>query len=203
VKNTPGKAPSHQWYYKDWMGDGELQMASCSTRGIWMNILCTMMDESVQKRTGNDGTIRTNLHGIMRLGGCTKPEAELFIEEARLFGFCEIALDNCGNVQIMSRRINRESKQRTKWRNIKRKQREKEPDKKPVLKSSNEIPPTSSIPSPTSYSSKAKSNNDFDTKKTHIEPDIAQSSKLAAQRLQKFKADQKNKPKEKPKWGKE
>lgn len=196
MKGQPGKAPARQFYFRDWLSDGELQMASAGTRGIWMNILCTMMDESVsQRNAGKDGLIKTNLAGIMRLGGCAVEEAELFIEEARLFGFCEIKEDTPGRFHIMSRRLNREGSQRAKWRDIKRKQREKERTLGDVQQVSNETPPTSSTSSSISTSKKGN----FNEKK--LEPDIAISSKLAAQRLAKYKAKMAAKPPEERKWG--
>ena len=201
MKNSPGKAPSRQWYFKDWMADGELQMASTSTRGIWINMLCTMMDESVRGRNEGEGILRLNMDGIMRMAGATMEESELFLTEAELYGFCEIKRDGPDFVQIMSRRINRESEKRIEWRKRKEKQRHKEKQNNDVTQSSNENHAASPIPSPNSYSSKAKSKDDFDAKKPVLEPDIQKSTNLAAQRLEKYKS--KEEETEKRTWGKE
>ena len=200
MKNTPGKAPSRQWYFKDWLGDGELQMTSASTRGIWMNLLCAMMDESLKKRYGKDGILKLNIVRLTRLGRCNQDEAELFFEEAEECGFCEFNRDIDGTFTIKSRRIMRESKQRERWRNRKEKQRQRDEKGRYVTDKSKESHPISPTPSPISYSSKAKSKDDFDAKKPVLEPDIQTSTKLAAQRLKNYKS-QPEKTEERT-WGK-
>lgn len=36
------KAPADQFYWGDWLNDVELQAASSTTRGVWINLLCRM-----------------------------------------------------------------------------------------------------------------------------------------------------------------
>lgn len=147
MKGLPGKAPTINWYFKDWLSDRSLQATSAATRGIWINLLMFMYDSSMDKSTSDDpGTIDCNIQELSRLAGCSLEEAESFILEGLKHKFCDIlkadgsqftlTSGGCGgggqkvdcleNVLIVSRRIKREHETRVKWREDKRKQREAE-----------------------------------------------------------------------------
>ena len=63
---------------------------------------------------------------ITQLGGCSEAEAELFVEEALTYRFCDISVTGHGDVTLKSRRLKRDEKTRINARNRKRKQRERE-----------------------------------------------------------------------------
>jgi len=127
LKNETGKAPTIQWYYKDWLSDKKLQLASPTTRGIWMNLLMYMIDCSLDGDECEGGEL-TNLttRQIMQLGGCIESEAEAFIEDACAYAFCDIFVTSHGDVTIKSRRLKREHISRISARDRKRKQRRNE-----------------------------------------------------------------------------
>jgi len=40
MKKNSGKAPSIQFYYKDWLADERLKMCSLKAKGLWIEIIC-------------------------------------------------------------------------------------------------------------------------------------------------------------------
>lgn len=127
MKGQKGKAPAIQWYYRDWLSDTRLQMAAASTRGVWMNILMYMIDCSTDDQQCAAGElVNMSVRRICQIGSCTMEEADLFIEEALELKFCDISVTEGGTVSITSRRLSRDDKQRRKWRERKKKQRENE-----------------------------------------------------------------------------
>jgi len=40
MKKNTGKAPSIQFYYKDWLADERLKMCSLRAKGLWIEIIC-------------------------------------------------------------------------------------------------------------------------------------------------------------------
>lgn len=149
MKGEKGKAPAIQWYYKDWLSDRKLQLASASTRGIWMNILMYMIDCSLDGEECEHGELANlDIDKITRLGSCSKPEAELFIEESLELKFCDICVTRHGVVSVMSRRLKRDEKNRRDARRRKREQREREVQKQGVTEKSQKSPSPSPFPTP-------------------------------------------------------
>jgi hypothetical protein len=160
MKGEKGKAPSVQWYYKDWLSDKKLQMASPSTRGIWMNLLMYMIDCPLGESDCSAGELTLTTRRICQLGGCLEPEAELFIEEALELKFCDISVTQGGTVTVMSRRLSRDDKRRRKWRERKEKQRARSSQEgdvhQDVPQVSTESPDVSPFPTPTKKKKKKK-----------------------------------------------
>lgn len=162
MKGNKGKAPSVQWYYKDWLSDKKLQMASSSTRGVWMNLLMYMIDCSLNGEECEAGELILNTRQICQLGGCSEAEANQFVEEALMLKFCDISVTGHDIVTLMSRRLSRDDKERRKSRERKRKQRQKESNKNEVTNDvtqksqSNHTPSPFPTPSPTSKEVKDK-----------------------------------------------
>jgi len=139
-----GKNPAFQFYPKDWLTDTELQSASASTRGIWINCLCLMWQSSIR------GEIRiSDIPSTMaRIFNCEISEVELFLKEAQDLGFCDISVTRNGNVTeshknitLRNRRMYREEKDKESNRLRQQKHREKQKD-------NNEITPLSPSPTP-------------------------------------------------------
>lgn len=124
MKGNPGKAPTVQWYFRDWLSDKQLQAASPTSRGIWANLLNYMMDCSATTQDCEPGKLkRMGIRQICQLGGCMPDEAEAFVEEAMDLKFCDVEVDSPGLYTFVSRRLSRDHEQRRKWRERKRKQR--------------------------------------------------------------------------------
>ena len=153
-----GKKPSVQWYYKDWISDRKLQMASPTSRGIWMNLLMYMIDCSLDGEDCEPGEL-TNLNSrqIASLGGCSEQEAHTFIEEALTHKFCDISVTSHGFVTIKSRRLKRDNERRVRWRDRQRKSRDRKSKEQPVTDASRKSHGVSPTPSPTLSKDKDKS----------------------------------------------
>lgn len=46
------KAPSIQWYFRDWLADAQLSQCSPATRGIWMDMLMLMYESQTDRLEG-------------------------------------------------------------------------------------------------------------------------------------------------------
>lgn len=101
-----GKAPAFQFYIKDWLSDPELQSASSSSRGIWINALCYMWES--QERGKLEGTIES----LSRLLNCSCDEFVTFLNESKTFHFDDLVTHDNGKVTLVNRRMNREYKER-------------------------------------------------------------------------------------------
>ena len=44
MKKNAGKAPSIQFYYKDWLSDQRLKRASKIAKGVWIDLICISCD---------------------------------------------------------------------------------------------------------------------------------------------------------------
>lgn len=134
MKGYSGKAPSIQWYFKDWLSDKKLQRARSSTRGIWMNLLMYMMDDcnNVEIDCPAGRLEYMTIQNICSLGNCTEDEAWCFLEDAIEYNFCNIEMDKNRTFHVLSRRLSSDSEQRAKWREQKRKQRDNQAPKKDI-----------------------------------------------------------------------
>jgi hypothetical protein len=148
-----GKNPAFLFYVKDWLSDPDLRLASPSTRGIWMDLLCFM------KWGNGNGTIRAEYQKLLRMVSSTEKDLDLFISEAEELRFCDISV-TChaesqkynGIVTIMSRRILRENIDKENARLRQRKHRMKRKNTADVTDLSQPLSSSSS-----SSSSKKKS----------------------------------------------
>lgn len=150
LKGEPGKAPAFQFYAKDWVSDEELRLASLSTRGIWIDILCYIF---LSKKGGK---MDINTHKIIKLTGATIEEAKTFIREAKDLDFCDTSVTHNGNLTIYNRRMVREEKAREKNRIRQQMHRDKRRRNTDVIHQNGGAPsPTPTpTPSPTPYKEK-------------------------------------------------
>jgi len=130
-----GKAPAFQFYVKDWLSDPQLRMASPSTRGIWIDLLCFMWWQ------GKVGKLELSNAEITKLTGANNGDVELFIKEALKYNFCDISVTSNEVSQIYNRRMMRECKHRESNRKRQKKHREKG-------QSNRTVTPPSPTPSP-------------------------------------------------------
>jgi hypothetical protein len=114
-----GKAPAFQFYVRDWLSAPDLRMASCSTRGIWIDLLCFMWESR------DRGEVEATREQFLKLTGSTEKEFQLFHDEARRLGFCDICVTNNGSITVKNRRMSREEKERRQNRERQRRHRDK------------------------------------------------------------------------------
>ena len=120
MKNVKGKAPSFQFYVKDWLSDPELQKAHPATRGIWINLLCYMWDAPER------GKLETDTREMCQLGSCLPEDVKLFFSDTERLNFCDMTRNSHGVVTLINRRMQRDNKYRISARKRKQKQRLKE-----------------------------------------------------------------------------
>lgn len=104
-----GKNPAFQFYPNDWLGDPELQQATASTRGIWINLLCHMWWSRAR------GILSGTISELSRLAGCTETEWIVFHEENSRLKFADVTLCN-KIVTVTNRRMVREEQSRISTR---------------------------------------------------------------------------------------
>jgi len=138
-----GKNPAFQFYPSDWINDIPLQSASCLSRGIWINCLCRMW------WNGDRGNLTGNKDLLSRLLNCNMLDFDAFLEEAKMYKFCEVSHDANGNLTLTNRRMNREEKKR---KNDALRQKKSYHKKKPHSK------PHENLTSPSSSSTSSTSN---------------------------------------------
>jgi hypothetical protein len=93
-------------YARDWLTDPALRRCAASTRGIWMDILCTMWLD------GATGKWSVPKSDFARVAGCTDAEAAQFFADESAFNFCDMRCDRNGTVTLLNRRMSREAKAR-------------------------------------------------------------------------------------------
>ena len=96
------RAPSFQFFVKDWLSDPQLKMASFTVKGIWADFLAYMW--SAPER----GKIEGTREQICRLLGATNDEFDQFLSQAETLHFCDTVTPDNGNITIINRRMNRE-----------------------------------------------------------------------------------------------
>ena len=134
-----GKAPAFQFYVKDWLSSPDLRMCSCSTKGIWIDLLCYMWE--ARDRGEVEGTEPL----FIKLTGASPLEFKLFYDEAKLYGFCDIVTGSNGSITIVNRRMSREEKAKKSNRMRQQKHRD---NAKVTPTCNKEITPPSSTASP-------------------------------------------------------
>jgi len=97
-----GKAPAFQFYVKDWLSDPQLRMASFSTKGIWIDMLCFMWESETK------GELLGTRCQIKKLIGVEESDLELFLSEAQALGFCYLVTDSNKNITLRNRRMFRD-----------------------------------------------------------------------------------------------
>lgn len=104
-----GKAPAFQFYVRDWLADPELRMASHSTKGVWIDILCFMWEASTR------GELTGTRDQLRKLVGATEADIDLFFTEAKTLNFADVT--ECNKiVTLKNRRMYSEYKDRQNTR---------------------------------------------------------------------------------------
>jgi uncharacterized phage protein (TIGR02220 family) len=117
-----GKAPAFQFYVKDWLSDTQLKMASFSTKGIWIDILCYMWVAP------DRGELVGTKESFMRLLGANNSEIDLFFKEAQALRFCYVVTDHNKNITLRNRRMYNEDKEKENNRLRQQRYRDKHKD---------------------------------------------------------------------------
>lgn len=147
-----GKAPAFQFYVKDWLSDVELKMASYTSKGIWIDILCYMWTSKIR------GEISGSAEKIRQMVGCDRDEIIQFIDDVREFRFCYEVTDDNGKITLRNRRMYGEEKAKQDNKLRQQKHRDKQ-------KSNKKVTPYSPSPSPSPKKKKG-------IKKEFIAPNI-------------------------------
>lgn len=154
-----GKAPASQFYWADWMNDVELQKASASSRGIWINALCRMWFSRVK------GELSGDQNQLIQLLNCTAQEFNLFMSEIETLNFGYSVRKTLGSqnpnddinaiITLRNRRMYREGMSQEQNRLRQKRFYEKhQPNAEPNASSNADITPLSS-----SSSSSSNNNN--------------------------------------------
>jgi uncharacterized protein YdaU (DUF1376 family) len=109
-----GKKPYMEFYVNDFMAD--TRPLSASSTGIWIKVLCDMHWKN------SNGHIQATTEAICRMCGCTGEEFETFLDENKVHGIANVT-DSHGIVTLVSRRMEREGKEREQARKRKARQR--------------------------------------------------------------------------------
>lgn len=159
-----GKAPAFQFYIKDWLSDPQLKMASFSTKGIWIDMLCYMWGAK------DRGTITGKREELSRMIGSNGIEFDTFLDDAERLGFCDISVTDNKIITLCNRRMYRDDKERKNNRLRQERFREKQ-------KRNEEITPPSPSPSPTTKKKDTSNSISYLTKRKR---------KLTGKRLESF-----------------
>jgi hypothetical protein len=160
------KAPAFQFYVKDWLSDPQLKMASHSTKGIWMDMLCFMWDAP------NRGELVGTVDQLSRMVGATVSDFERFMSEAESLSFCYFCVTPTLLVTVRNRRMFREEKDKEFNRLRQERFRHKQ-------KSNANITPPSPVPSPTPTTKDKNIKPIADTPKTGVSSDHREFIKYA------------------------
>lgn len=104
-----GRAPAFQFYPADWLSDPQLRLASPSTKGIWIDLLCYMW------KSNERGKLNGTVDQLCRMTGSNCTEMAMFINEANFLKFADVTICN-DDVTVCNRRMMREEKERESTR---------------------------------------------------------------------------------------
>jgi hypothetical protein len=115
-----GKLPWFKFFPGDWLKDHELRMASMSSKGIWIDVVCAMFEAKER------GALEATADQFCKLLGCPREEFDLFLSEAKSLNFAnvrEMSAECPERIRIESRRMLRDENQRQDWARQKSRQR--------------------------------------------------------------------------------
>lgn len=98
------KRPAFMFYTGDWLKDPCLSMCSPQTRGIWIDAMCAMHES-------DSGTLTGTPDQLARVLRCSPSDVLSAIGELKATKTAEIR-ESHGNVTLVSRRMQREAKDR-------------------------------------------------------------------------------------------
>lgn len=93
------KAPAFQFYPADWLTDVELQSASATSRGIWINALCLMWESKTR------GQLTGRTSSLARILNCTIDEFEAFVGEVKNLKFAEASVTCNADVRFCNSEV--------------------------------------------------------------------------------------------------
>jgi len=132
--------PAFQFYPGDWKKDPCLSMCGPETRGIYIDILCSMHDND------GSGIITGTVEQLARMCRCSPKQMADAIEELSVTKTCRVTISD-GAITMMNRRMNEEHKSRKSSAERSKKYREnRKSDKKVTPLSSSSSSSSSSIP---------------------------------------------------------
>lgn len=132
------KAPAFQFYVKDWLCDPQLKMATHTTKGIWIDLLCFMWESPIR------GMLTGTEDQIAKMIGSNNGDFKLFLNEAEELKFCDVTFSN-NKVMIINRRMKRDENTRIKNNLRVQKHRNKEHSNENVMPPSSSSTPSSVI----------------------------------------------------------
>lgn len=121
-----------KWEWDAWRNDPKLRRCLPSTRGIWIDVICLMMNEGVYK-------ITDTVDGFACTTGNTPDAINEAIGDLELRGACDVLRNSNGSVTLVSRRRQREASEREY--NKLRKRRLRCPEDVPEMSPSSSVSP--------------------------------------------------------------
>jgi len=100
-----GKPPAFQFYTGDWLKDPHLSMCSPSTRGIWIDLMCAMWENS------RSGLIAGTVEQLSRMSRCSIEEMRWAISELKDTETATVTVRN-EKITLVNRRMKRDAKER-------------------------------------------------------------------------------------------
>jgi hypothetical protein len=109
IEGGMGKNPAFQFYPADWISDSQLQMASTTSKGVWIQLLCYMW------WSPSRGQVTGTRDDLCMLVRCRPEDLQGFIDDNIRYHFADVT--ECNNaVTIINRRMMREEKARESTR---------------------------------------------------------------------------------------
>lgn len=99
------KEPFLDLYTGDWLKDQAVSRCAPATRGIWMDLLCGMHDDS------RSGRLTGTADQLARLGRCSAAELVLALNDLQITGAADVTERN-GLFTVINRRMYRKAQER-------------------------------------------------------------------------------------------
>jgi hypothetical protein len=93
-----GKHPYFPFYTGDWKKDPQLARCSVTTRGVWIELICSMHD-------AEEGSLTASIIELAFICRCTRSEMRKAIDELRATQAAEVAQTPDGRITIGCRRL--------------------------------------------------------------------------------------------------
>lgn len=120
------KRPAFQFYPADWRKDTALQLCSIAARGLWWEMICLMHEAEPYGHLVAAG-VALDAHGLARLVGESSRDVARWLrelEQKQVYSVTEAGI-------ICSRRMVRDERERSDWRDRQNKHRDKARDVTP------------------------------------------------------------------------
>jgi hypothetical protein len=90
-----------KWEFGAWRNDPKLRRCSATTRGVWIDALCVLMELDVP-------SITDSVEGISRMTGNTQGEVDLAVKELETTNACNVVRAPNGDITLTSRKRERD-----------------------------------------------------------------------------------------------